>query len=238
MIRRVVPLGAAYTVPANPPAMIGERIEYIFVQDATGGRAVTWDATFINPPQPSQGANAVSTFTFISVDGTNWRYADALYAAPWSTLFVARGSWAASAPAGSPYVLAVGGNATLATAALAVDGAIVPLDPADYAIGGKAVQIRLVAELITTAAPAITITFGLYPVTAITTAGIMTVGAATTTNTAIASPAASTFTRQAGTALTMPTAGQYLLGAVTSGAMSATQTAVPHYSVMLQARVV
>lgn len=73
-------LGNVYTVtltaarlvaaPSNP--LTGQRITFVFLQDATGGRAVTWNAVFKQAwSDTGNTANKRSTISFI-YDGTNW----------------------------------------------------------------------------------------------------------------------------------------------------------------------
>lgn len=70
-------MGASRTISAPTNLKTGGRYVLIITQDATGGRAVTWNAVFKNSagsmPQPNQQASAVTAFTFTSPDGTNLR---------------------------------------------------------------------------------------------------------------------------------------------------------------------
>lgn len=101
--------------------------------------------------------------------------------------------------------------------------AAVYLDPADHAVTGLTTRYRVRGVWITNtqAAPAITCTFGLYPVaTAAGAADVvsMTLGTVVTGSTAaIASPAVSTRNQAVSGDFTAPAAGYYALSVVTSG---------------------
>lgn len=65
----------SFTNPSSSPA--GNSFVLVIVQDATGGRTVTWPASVLwdsgTAPTISSSANAVDLFTFISPDGgTTW----------------------------------------------------------------------------------------------------------------------------------------------------------------------
>lgn len=62
--------GITVGTPVNPS--IGQLLTFLFTQDATGGRAVTWNGVFKTAFQPVQAANAISSVTFF-YDGTNWQ---------------------------------------------------------------------------------------------------------------------------------------------------------------------
>ena len=49
----------------------GQRLRFIFTQDATGSRTVTWNAQYLTTWQPSTTASSVSVIEFVC-DGTNW----------------------------------------------------------------------------------------------------------------------------------------------------------------------
>lgn len=70
-------MGGSRTLAAPTNLKAGGRYVLIITQDATGGRAVTWNSVFKNAagsmPQPNQQAGAVTAFTFTSPDGTNLR---------------------------------------------------------------------------------------------------------------------------------------------------------------------
>ncbi len=70
-------MGASRTLAAPTNLKAGGRYVLVITQDATGGRAVTWNAVFKNAagsmPQPNTQPNAVTAFTFTSPDGTNLR---------------------------------------------------------------------------------------------------------------------------------------------------------------------
>jgi len=57
-------------VPLNPTS--GQRLTFAFLQDGTGGWAVTWNAVFkVNWSNTSNTANKRSSIT-VAYDGTNW----------------------------------------------------------------------------------------------------------------------------------------------------------------------
>lgn len=108
------------------------------------------------------------------------------------------------------------------------------LDPADYALSGLTTKFRLSCALATNAtAPAITFTFGLYPVTVAgaTNTLAVTLGTVVAGSTvAMVTPSASTVTPAVGTDFTPPAAGAYALGVVFSGAIAANATSTMLFS--------
>ena len=73
---QTVTLTAACTIgaPLNPPA-IGSKLSLVFVQDTTGGRAVTWNAAYRNAPavgggSATAGQRALAEFKW---DGASWQ---------------------------------------------------------------------------------------------------------------------------------------------------------------------
>ena len=67
----VATLTGGITVNAPSPAYRGQRLQFVFTQDGTGGRAVTWDAVFKVNWSPDTSANKKNTIEFL-FDGTNW----------------------------------------------------------------------------------------------------------------------------------------------------------------------
>jgi hypothetical protein len=64
------------TTAVGTQAPPGAELVMVFTQDATGGRTVTWDASYLNPPPVNPAANAVTVAHFINVSQTNtptWR---------------------------------------------------------------------------------------------------------------------------------------------------------------------
>lgn len=61
--------GITIGAPTNP--YIGAKLTFLFVQDATGGRVITWNAVFKRTAETTGTANQVGTTTFV-YDGTNW----------------------------------------------------------------------------------------------------------------------------------------------------------------------
>jgi hypothetical protein len=67
-----VTLGGNRTVGAPTNVSIGQRLTYIFTQDGTGGRTVTWNAVFlVTWSNTGNTAGKKSSITF-EYDGTNW----------------------------------------------------------------------------------------------------------------------------------------------------------------------
>lgn len=138
----------------------------------------------------------------------------------WSTIWHAAAALAASAAGGIWPLRIDGGTPLISTAAQNAGTASLPLDPAQYAITGKLIQVRILAHVLTLGtAPGITFTFRLYPITAVA-AGVLTLGAGVG-DAVIATPGANTQTPAYGAAITMPAVGNYVLGCLTSGANSA-----------------
>lgn len=102
---------------------------------------------------------------------------------------------------------------------------LLAFDPADYAVSGLTVKFRVRASVATNATgPAITFTFGLYPVTSAGAADnhSLTLGTVTSGSTvAIASPSASSVSTSAGSDFTPPSSGVYALGVALSGTVAA-----------------
>jgi hypothetical protein len=144
-------------------------------------------------------------------------------------VFSAETAIGADAGAGK-YIMAPAGNVTSGSnlAAANLDRDMPPVfefDDADYTVSGLTQKLRLRAQVLANAtAPAITFTFGLYPVTVAGGADVLafTIGTVVTGSTvAIASPSASTATRGTPTAdFTVPADGVYSLGVVTSGTIA------------------
>jgi hypothetical protein len=63
---RVVLTGAVTVRPVRHRQSVapGEDLTFTFVQDATGGRRITWDAAYGNAPQPDAAPGAVSVISF------------------------------------------------------------------------------------------------------------------------------------------------------------------------------
>lgn len=94
---------------------------------------------------------------------------------------------------------------------------------ADFATASKTQKLRLRAQVLTNAtAPAITLTFGLYPITVAGGAGTMAVTFGTVVSgstVAHASPSASSITQGNSGDFTIPADGQYMVGVVYSGTL-------------------
>lgn len=63
------------TVAAPTSPTSGQKLTFLFTQDGTGGRTVTWNATFKTAWTPSQIASKISSVTFF-YDGANWQQED------------------------------------------------------------------------------------------------------------------------------------------------------------------
>lgn len=134
------------------------------------------------------------------------------------------GQFGAVTPAAT-YIIGAG-NVISNASNSATSPVLVYLDPADWEVNAKAVKYRVRAQVYTNAtAPAVTLTFGLYPVSTVAGAvgGItVTLGTVTSGSTvAIATPSASTKNQGNSGDFTAPAAGHYALGVVTSGGSTA-----------------
>lgn len=174
-------------------------------------------------------ANAVTLAKLNADVTTDYGYA-------YSTLkhIATRSGQVVAATGAGTYVLLEGVAPVLATAATA-GLSVFHVDPADYAAGSRVTTGKVKLTLLTNAAaPGITFTAGLYPVTA--SAGgngvnSITLGAVVTSSTAaIATPALSTLSNAVSADFTVPAAGYYALGVVTSGSTAANSTVALHAS--------
>lgn len=97
-------------------------------------------------------------------------------------------------------------------------------DDADYAVAGKTLKMRLRAQIATNATkPTLKFTVGLYPVTVAGAADqiVFTLGAVVPGSTVeFNEPAASTITPKEAADFTVPADGAYVMGVVTSGALT------------------
>lgn len=74
----IVDLTGSATITLPVPTGVGQRKVIYFVQDATGGRVITFAGATVNyqkgsAPVLSTAANAVDVITLVSLDGTTWR---------------------------------------------------------------------------------------------------------------------------------------------------------------------
>lgn len=67
----VMTLTGPLTINAALNPGIGQEAEFVFTQDATGGRVVTWDASFKTNWTPDTSANKTNTIRF-RYNGTSW----------------------------------------------------------------------------------------------------------------------------------------------------------------------
>lgn len=70
-------LTGAITINNATNPLGAQLLTFLFTQDGTGGRLVTWGAAYKTAFQPVQAANAVSSVTFF-YDGTNWQQVSAM----------------------------------------------------------------------------------------------------------------------------------------------------------------
>lgn len=93
---------------------------------------------------------------------------------------------------------------------------------ADYEVAGKTQKLRLRAQTITgTTAPAVTYTFGLYPLSSVS-GGTFTVGSVASGSTvAFATPSGNTLNQANSGDFTIPADGYYAVGIVISGSTAA-----------------
>jgi hypothetical protein len=105
------------------------------------------------------------------------------------------------------------------------------LASADYSVNGKTQKLRIRAVQTTAnAAPAVTLTVGMYPVSAIA-AGAFTIGAVTAGSTvAFTSTAANTRAVGTSTEFALPSDGYYIFGVANSGTSAASSEHSLHYT--------
>jgi hypothetical protein len=60
-------------VPTNPP-QIGQTLTLVFVQDATGGRTIVWNAAYRNAPPWSAGLAGQRATADFKYDGISWQF--------------------------------------------------------------------------------------------------------------------------------------------------------------------
>jgi hypothetical protein len=100
---------------------------------------------------------------------------------------------------------------------------LIYLAAADFTVAGRTTKLRVRAQILTdNAAPGITYTFGLYPLTAVSAASpTASAGAVVAGSTAaIASPPASSLREASSGDFNLPADGYYALGIATGGASS------------------
>lgn len=105
---------------------------------------------------------------------------------------------------------------------------------ADFTATGFTPKLRLRAQCTTQgAAPAVTFTIGLYPVTAVS-AGTFTIGTVITGSTiAFASPALNSLSTGVTSDLSLPTDGYYIVGVANTGTSAASSATGLHYQLQL-----
>lgn len=195
------------------------------------------------------GIPAMSIGQGVVWDGSNWIATDvATQAEVVASESALLGVWTPLAMANGVFSATVAGtyfqHATAAVAnGASVAGTSGPTgtyrhDPTYLAIAGYTTQFRVrMARLTNATAPGNTLTAGLYPYTVAGAAGILNVTMGTVvagSQTAVASPAASSITQGVGNAFTAPAAGAYILGVVRSGTAAA--NSVDAYTLILESR--
>lgn len=71
-VQKVGPLTGNITIGPAVNPQDGDLLNVIITQDATGGRTITWDASFPTPPTSVTTANGVTVGKFIYAGGF-WR---------------------------------------------------------------------------------------------------------------------------------------------------------------------
>lgn len=106
------------------------------------------------------------------------------------------------------------------------------LDSTDYTVSGLTPKLRVRGTVLTNGtAPAMTFTFGLYPITSSGAATTLTITAGTVvtgSTAAVASPSANAATTAVGSDFTFPSAGAYALAVAASAAMAGNASAAIH----------
>lgn len=146
---------------------------------------------------------------------------------PWTDLQTYHGTIAAAGAAGTYLMSSTGGAIPLTSAAIAGGTGFIHLDPTtNYAVSGYTPRVRVVATMTNFgAAQTGNFTFGLYPITAISTAGIATVGTVIASSTAaINTPANGSINTTYSAAINMPATGHYCVCLVTSAVIAASST--------------
>lgn len=146
----------------------------------------------------------------------------------WANLHSYASSIAAGTVAGTYLLSSVGAAVTITSAAIAVGTGIIHLDPTtNYAITGYTPKVRIVGTISNYGAAQVGVnyTFGLYPITAISTTGVPTVGAVVASSTAlISAPGNGSINTAYSTSINMPTTGYYCVGVVTNATVAASST--------------
>lgn len=204
----------------------------LFQQDVPAGHKV-----HVTEGTANAGTEWVNTNTGLIVPGTTgltYKRSDGSWD-EWETLMFNSSNLPASSAAGT-YLLSIGSAAVISTAALTGGIPLFHLDPAQYAVTGKTLQLRVVGHTLTTStAPATTFTFGLHQITAVAALSPTVSAAVAGSTAAIATPAINTMTGAYGAAFTMPAAGTYVLAVAITPTMAAGATQVRS---MLQMRAI
>lgn len=131
-----------------------------------------------------------------------------------------------SVMAGADHLMLASGPLTETTDSPSLTAPTLYIDSADYAITGRTTNMRVRTVLhVNSVAPAVTITFGLYPITAAGGAAgnnQLTLGAVVSGSTAVfTTPSASTSNQAVSTDFALPANGHYALGVAVSAAGAA-----------------
>lgn len=174
-------------------------------------------ATYI-PPSVGSSVDLSELTSAVKAD---WEYAYSAY----KTVISWRSMEFNPAAAGGTYFLAA-----ITAIAASVDGAplgAIYLDPNDFSAGSRTVKyrIRATCEVNANAAPGITFTAGLYPITAVAGgSGVITMTADTVvtgSTVPFTTPATSSITPGTSGDFTAPAAGLYAIGILSSGSTAA-----------------
>ncbi len=202
------------------PIPQGGRIQ---VTAGTLNSGSTWTPTNVGTITPG-----LTALNFIRVDTPE----------PWQSVATFRGTIAAGTAAGTFLLPEGGGTCTLSTAAINAGTGIFHLDPTtNYVASGFTHQVRVVGTVTNSgAAQTGTFTAGLYPISALASTGIPTLGSVLGSVLVASSPGNGSMTTAYGSAISMPTAGHYCVGLVTSAAIAGSSVMIA--SAKLQLRVV
>jgi hypothetical protein len=188
------------------------------IADHTNPHAVTKTQVSLGNADNTSDANKpVSTAAQAALDAINGVYRPILRAS----------GRALTGGSGTNYMLSSGNNDSSAPASGGSGPqsiALLNLEAADYAISGKTAKFRIKAILLAAAAPGVTVTVGLHPVTAGATT---TAGAASAATSAI-TPATNGSQTGSTSDFSLPADGLYSLGYTLSGTPTTSNAIVIH----------
>jgi hypothetical protein len=156
----------------------GQKVTFVFTQDAVGSRTVTWDASWGTPPVIDPTPNATTTFEFINTAtgvAPTWKFATTSQNAP--AIAAEQASYrrvgihgtATIAPASANTRQLVYQNGLVAENTANSAFALFRLNPADFVVpAGKTLKLKLRLTLVINGTPpgaGSSFTGSLYPVT-------------------------------------------------------------------------